>query len=289
MARPRKTISNVATQQITAAQTNQPNKKIKVLFFSVCKTSISDKYLTQVKNQVTGKDDSLLFLVIHTYGGDAYSAVRIVRILQKTFKKISVIIPDMAISAGTLMSLGGDEIWMDQESRLGPLDLPIEHPSDGSRISSLDVTNTLSNIASFYTSTSLNLFNKISNDIGLKKSEAAKLAFESALGIIEPVTRQIDPYHLQKSFREIKIAYFYAIDLLSSRMMKGDFAQAVKTSRSLVNDFPAHEYAIFRDEAKDSLKLNISHIENLQEWGMIKPEFDKLISLKQDVVILREL
>lgn len=235
------------------------------------------------------KDDDLIYLVIHTYGGDAYSAVRIMRILQKRFKKIAVVVPDMAISAGTLMALGSDEIWMDQESRLGLLDLPIEHPSDGSRISSLDVTNTLTNLASFYTSTALNLYTRIRDEIGLKKSEAAKLAFSSTAEIVEPVARQIDPYHLQKSFREIKIALYYAIDLLTARMMKTNFPQAMKTSRSLVNDYPAHEYAIFRDEAKDLLNLNINHIENLTEWSTIKPEFDRLLSSKRDAIIFKEL
>ena len=35
-------------------------------------------------------------------------------------------------------------------------------------------------------------------------------------------------------------------------------------------------YGIFRDEAKNTLKLNVSNLENLKEWKLFEPTFNKV-------------
>lgn len=251
-----------------------------VLFFiEQSKASISPSCLNLVETELKNVKEDVLNLVIHTYGGDVYTTLRIIRILQDKFKKIRVIIPDFAFSSGTMMTLGGDEVYMDKDAMLGPLDLPMEHPSDGSTISSLDITNTLSNLASICTSIGMQVYGKLredAQDFKLGKSEASKIAFETATKIISPIVEKIDPYTLQRGYRETRIAYYYAIDLLSSRMMLGNISQALDTSRALVNNYPSHGYGIFRDEAKGALKLNVHNLEDMPEWQRIAPEFNKI-------------
>ena len=59
-------------------------------------------------------------------------------------------------------------------------------------------------------------------------------------------------------------------------MMKNDWLQANDTAKSLVNNYPSHNYAINSDEAKNALKLTIKHLENLSVWPLIKIEVDKV-------------
>lgn len=63
-----------------------------------------------------------LTLVMHTPGGDPNAAETMVSYLRSRFKRIEVIIPAIAMSAGTMVSLGCDEIIMGRQSQLGPID-----------------------------------------------------------------------------------------------------------------------------------------------------------------------
>jgi ATP-dependent protease ClpP protease subunit len=63
-----------------------------------------------------------LHLVLVTPGGDGETAVRLARSAQSRCKKFTVIVPDQAKSAGTMLSLGAHEILMGPVSDLGPID-----------------------------------------------------------------------------------------------------------------------------------------------------------------------
>lgn len=63
-----------------------------------------------------------LHVLLSTPGGDGEVAVRMVRSMQSRCSKLTMIIPDMAKSAGTLMCLGADTILMAAQSDLGPVD-----------------------------------------------------------------------------------------------------------------------------------------------------------------------
>ncbi len=70
--------------------------------------------------QCDPKED--LLLILHTPGGLAAAAETIVGYLRSKFKKIDVVIPTYAMSAGTMIALGCDRIVMDRQSQLGPID-----------------------------------------------------------------------------------------------------------------------------------------------------------------------
>ena len=66
--------------------------------------------------------DQDLHLLLHSLGGDSEVAIRIVRTAQSRCKELTVIVPDMAKSAATLLSLGAHRIVMGPASDLGPID-----------------------------------------------------------------------------------------------------------------------------------------------------------------------
>jgi len=61
-------------------------------------------------------------LILHTPGGDSLPAYQIARALKEHRGKVTVFIPYYAMSSGTLIALAADQIVMDKNAVLGPVD-----------------------------------------------------------------------------------------------------------------------------------------------------------------------
>jgi ClpP class serine protease len=61
-------------------------------------------------------------LVVHTPGGLVLASEQIARALHKHPAKVTVLVPHYAMSGGTLLALAADEIVMDDNAVLGPVD-----------------------------------------------------------------------------------------------------------------------------------------------------------------------
>jgi len=73
-----------------------------------------------IESREKRRDD--LFVILATDGGTVEVVERIVRVLRHHYSEVKFIIPDRAMSAGALLDMSGDEIWMDYHSCLGPID-----------------------------------------------------------------------------------------------------------------------------------------------------------------------
>ncbi len=71
-------------------------------------------------------------VLVVTPGGSAQTASYFVDKLRNRFENISFLIPYCCMSAGTILVLSGDEIWMDERAYIGPID-PQIMSRDGSR------------------------------------------------------------------------------------------------------------------------------------------------------------
>lgn len=80
-----------------------------------------------------------LHLLLDTPGGDGESAVRLARSAQARCSKLTVIVPDQAKSAGTLLAMGAHHILMGPTSDLGPVDPQFQSPTDGGLYSAKDL------------------------------------------------------------------------------------------------------------------------------------------------------
>jgi ClpP class serine protease len=67
-------------------------------------------------------DDMPIDIILHTPGGIALAAEQIARALRKHPAKVTAIIPHYAMSGGTLIALAADEILLDENAVLGPID-----------------------------------------------------------------------------------------------------------------------------------------------------------------------
>ncbi len=70
----------------------------------------------------TDPDYKKLTIILNTPGGSAEAVEKIVGIIRHHYKEIHFIVPDYAMSAGTIFCMSGDKILMDYSSSLGPID-----------------------------------------------------------------------------------------------------------------------------------------------------------------------
>lgn len=67
-----------------------------------------------------------LAVLLTTSGGLIETVQRIVETLRHHYDHVSFVIPNFALSAGTVLAMSGDEIYMDYYSRLGPIDPQVQ-------------------------------------------------------------------------------------------------------------------------------------------------------------------
>lgn len=77
-----------------------------------------------------------LVIVLTTAGGYIEVVQRIVETLRYHYRMVDFVIPDFALSAGTVLAMSGDAIHMNYFSRLGPID-PQVRSSTGQQVSAM--------------------------------------------------------------------------------------------------------------------------------------------------------
>lgn len=248
----------------------------------IVKTRVNDGMYYKIRNFLDKRPISDgLFLVLDTPGGDQMYAYRTMKYLDNLYKNkpVYVIVPDMAMSAGTLMALGADKIYMFPDSCMGPLDPQKPHPEDDTMISTLDIRDAISTIAA-QTAAATRIILQDNLEVGMPKTLAIKLATDSAVKLFQPITSKIDPYHLNESVRVSELNSMYGARLLMMRMTKENPSKAISISSDLTNNYMFHGYAITLDEAL-SKGLAVENLSNLSEWTQIEKNYQKA----QDITI----
>lgn len=90
-------------------------------------SSISYDDILPFSDQLDVLEGSSVDLILETNGGSGEVAEDIVRILRDRFDEVGVIVPGWAKSAGTIVTMAGDEILMGQTSALGPIDAQLTY------------------------------------------------------------------------------------------------------------------------------------------------------------------
>jgi ClpP class serine protease len=75
--------------------------------------------LRAIRETPSGRD---IEIILHTPGGLVLAAEQIARALAQHDGKVTAVVPHYAMSGGTLIALGADEILIDQHAALGPVD-----------------------------------------------------------------------------------------------------------------------------------------------------------------------
>jgi len=99
-----------------------------VLAFNAPLINIVDNYVRDFIEllQMRTKKRKRLVFILTTNGGYIEIVHRIVDTIRHYYEHVSFIVPDYAYSAGTVLAMSGDAIYMDYYSRLGPIDPQVE-------------------------------------------------------------------------------------------------------------------------------------------------------------------
>jgi ClpP class serine protease len=84
-------------------------------------TDLHHAFLKSIIDSLTPKREKLA-VVLETEGGFIESAERIANIFRHNYETVEFLVPTFAMSAGTVLVMSGDAIYMDYGSTLGPID-----------------------------------------------------------------------------------------------------------------------------------------------------------------------
>lgn len=165
-----------------------------------------------------------LILVINSFGGGVSSSFKIAYALRKNFDHIITVIPHIAASGGTLISLCGDEIVMGDMSSLTPIDVQI-----------------LRNGSYFSVNSMIRSFNALNGLFSDTAEEDAPYPWKAMANKLDPVEFQewVDVSSLMvehsKIILQMNKSFKDNIDIIIDRLTTG---------------YPTHSYAITLNEAK---------------------------------------
>jgi len=78
-------------------------------------------FIEQLKKD-TEFDRNRLVVFLNTPGGSAETVEKMVSVIRFHYNEVYFVVPDYAMSAGTILCMSGDRIYMDYSSSLGPID-----------------------------------------------------------------------------------------------------------------------------------------------------------------------
>jgi len=87
--------------------------------------SIDYSDILPFKDQLNNLSGDSIDIIIETPGGIAEVVEDIVHLVRSKYNNVGIIIPGTAKSAGTILSMAGNEILMGTSSSLGPIDAQI--------------------------------------------------------------------------------------------------------------------------------------------------------------------
>jgi hypothetical protein len=209
-----------------------------------------------------------LALFLYTPGGDSIAGWGLVNLLRQYCNKLKVLVAFRALSCGTLITLGADEIIMGRHGLLSPIDpsvaSPFNPPAPGiqqpGRISLLPVS--VEDMIGF-----LDLARK---EIGLK-------ADDSMVEVLRILAEKVHPLALGAVYRAREQNSSLARRLLLSH--SNNEGKINRIVRQLTQELPTHNYLIGRREASKEVELDVvepdTEVERLM-WDLYKDYEDWL-------------
>jgi uncharacterized protein YihD (DUF1040 family) len=210
------------------------------LFVGTISDANADKFIKELRKNADRKDNCSLILT--TYGGDPDAGYRIIRAIKRYYKKLILYIFGSCKSTGTLMALGADEIVMSDFGEFGPLDIQLVKDDELSNTSGLNFIQSLMSLnEQLFRAFEENFWalkHRSQNTITTKT--AAEICSKLAIGLMSPISAQIDPVKLGEVHRAVQIANEYGKRLSD----KHDVIP------KLITNYPSHGFVIDFIEAE---------------------------------------
>lgn len=126
-----------------------------------------------------------IHLMLASPGGDGETAIRIIRSLQSRCSELTMLLPDMAKSAATLVCLGADRLLFGPGGDLGPVD-PQMRLGAGSLASAKEIVEAVDEAERRITSNpdTFPLFSSLLSDVNMLMVEQARSALDRSGALV---------------------------------------------------------------------------------------------------------
>ena len=187
-------------------------------------------------------------ILLDSPGGNAASAYKIAKFLRRYCGGFTVLVPQYAKSAATLLSLGAEKIIMGEFAELGPMDAQIVDRERESISSSLDEIQSLERLFA----ASLDAIDQsmllLAQRTGKKVDTILPHVLHFVSDITKPLFDKIDTVRYTQMSRILKVAEEYATRLLLPYYSQQEAEQIV---RNLAEKYPEHGFVIDIEEARN--------------------------------------
>lgn len=113
-------IKRALTEKITALE--DYFKADVIFYFGAIQVGYVSFYRDLIEHLQDKAAHDTLVIFLNTPGGSVETVEQFVHINRHFYKNVYFVVPDYAMSAGTVFCLSGDKIYMDYSSALGPID-----------------------------------------------------------------------------------------------------------------------------------------------------------------------
>ena len=174
-------------------------------------------------------------LILHTNGGQTLVAWRLVNLIRMFCEELEVLIPLKALSAGTLISIGADRVFMTKQAALGPIDPSVNNP-----------LNPQADIGGQSKQVPVSV-ESVRGYLDAARDELKIRGEQSLTSVLLDLTRHIHPLVLGEIFRSQAQIRFLAEKLLSQQISEPGKIKSIIDF--LCADSGSHDYTINRREA----------------------------------------
>jgi hypothetical protein len=209
--------------------------------------------IIEIVNSIENPQEKEIDVIIHSSGGLAEYAYRIIKRLRISFKVVNIVVPFWAKSAATLLSLGGSKIILDNSAEFGPLDAQIlEESKDESvleRDSVLTDEASLANLEERSCHLFMNTYAEIyrgfyGSPYKLNKKELSEEVLKFVANFYQPLLVQIDPYKMGKKRRITSVAIEYIEKILDQFNPIKDKVIKRRFVKYIVYECPDHGFIV---------------------------------------------
>lgn len=184
-------------------------------------------------------------LFIYTPGGDTIAGWGIVNLLRQYGSKFTVVVPFRALSTGTLIALGADELYLGRHGFLSPIDPSVASPYNPVQQGSNPQEARLLPVS----------VEDLSGFLDLARNELKISDQDSLVKIIEVLSNRVHPLALGAVYRAREQSGTLARRLLERHI--DDRSKIDKIVDKLTRELPTHSYLIGRDEAHEYIGLTL--------------------------------
>jgi hypothetical protein len=197
-----------------------------------------------------------LTLLVKSDGGSGMASLRMVHLLRKYTKKLTVLAPLNCASAATMLALGADRVAMGPLSYLTAVDTSLEHD-----LSPLDHTNNLVAVSN----------DEVERVIRLWKETGSRSS--SQVNPYSELYKYLHPLVAGALDRASSLSLMLCREILGYHMK--DKAKAERISRQLNSSYPAHQYPITSREAR---RLGLDVVDMDPQLDVLLQELNLLYS-----------